>query len=105
MIEYHGNDGRTPGNVIVKPPPCLFRFEDEACPQHGLEGPALHRARIISIPGQVWHRYGVQAKAVQDAWPEASDGERELLVTGSHPDCWARAFQDAPRGAEGETQP
>lgn len=29
---------------------------------------------------------------VQDVWPNMSPGEREMLITGTHPDCWDTLF-------------
>ncbi len=31
---------------------------------------------------------------VQNVWPEKSPGERELLITGTHPDCWDKMFPE-----------
>lgn len=29
---------------------------------------------------------------VQDAFPNLSAGQRELLISGTHPECWDRMF-------------
>lgn len=29
---------------------------------------------------------------IQDAFPEMSADEREMLLTGTHPECWAKMF-------------
>jgi len=29
---------------------------------------------------------------VQDAFPEMTNDERELLITGTHPACWTKLF-------------
>jgi hypothetical protein len=29
---------------------------------------------------------------VQNVWPEKSPDEREMLITGIHPDCWGQFF-------------
>jgi hypothetical protein len=31
---------------------------------------------------------------VQDAFPDLSAGDREMLLTGTHDDCWNRMFPD-----------
>lgn len=31
---------------------------------------------------------------VQNVWPEKSPGERELLITGTHPQCWDSMFKE-----------
>lgn len=30
--------------------------------------------------------------AIQDAYPDLTAGEREQMMTGTHPDCWNEAF-------------
>jgi hypothetical protein len=38
---------------------------------------------------------------VQDVWPEKTADERELLMTGTHPECWKKAgLDDEPEGDE-----
>jgi hypothetical protein len=29
---------------------------------------------------------------VQNVWPEKTSDERELLITGTHPECWQEMF-------------
>lgn len=29
---------------------------------------------------------------IQDAWPQATATERELLISGTHPECWNLTF-------------
>lgn len=31
-------------------------------------------------------------RPVQDVLPDVEPARRELLISGTHPDCWARAF-------------
>ena len=31
---------------------------------------------------------------VQNVWPEWTPGERELLITGTHDECWDAMFSD-----------
>jgi hypothetical protein len=35
-----------------------------------------------------------EAQHVQEAFPDMSAGDRELLITGTHPECWERIFAD-----------
>lgn len=45
----------------------------------------------IPVEGyQAWERGAL----LQNALPELTDDERELLLTGTHPDCWDIAFPD-----------
>jgi hypothetical protein len=43
-----------------------------------------------------WHQFVAWGKGmlIQDAFPELSDDERELLKTGTHPECWNILFPD-----------
>lgn len=46
------------------------------------------KASTISVPpdGYVsWYHHGA---FIQDAFPQLSADERELLISGTHPDCW-----------------
>lgn len=31
---------------------------------------------------------------IQDVWPELDAGQRELIKTGTHPDCWDQMSQE-----------
>lgn len=31
---------------------------------------------------------------VQDAFPDMSPADREMLITGTHPDCWDKIFPE-----------
>lgn len=31
---------------------------------------------------------------IQSVWPEKTNDERELLMTGTHPGCWDAAFKE-----------
>jgi len=84
VIEYLGVDVQREGNfVLVRVP---------RCPMPGCPDP--NKDRTLSIPGEVWHRYGVQGLHVQQAWPGSSASDRERLMTGSHGECWDRVFAD-----------
>lgn len=43
-------------------------------------------------------RYGAlqrgEFRLIQDAFPEWSADKRELLITGTHPECWDAIFED-----------
>jgi hypothetical protein len=34
----------------------------------------------------------MDGKYVQDAFPEMSPDEREMLITGTHPECWDKMW-------------
>ena len=48
-------------------------------------------ATYVMVPSDRFAAYGRGAH-VQDLWPEATKDERELVVTGTHPECWAATF-------------
>jgi hypothetical protein len=35
-----------------------------------------------------------RARFVQDIWPTLSQQHRELIISGSHPECWNEMFPD-----------
>lgn len=39
------------------------------------------------------HDRWVAGALVQDAFPEMPPDDRELLVSGTHPECWERLFR------------
>lgn len=45
--------------------------------------------RLLDL--EKFHRYERGAK-VQDVWPEMPADERELLMTGTHGECWEKLF-------------
>lgn len=57
--------------VSVTTPPCIVcRKESE-----------------INVPADVVRNAG--NAPIQHLWPEASPDQRELFLTGTHPECWA----------------
>lgn len=63
-----------------------------ACPVEG----CTHKPeeRIVIIDGTQWHRYGIQGEFIQDVFPELSVDEREIFISGTHPECWDRLYSD-----------
>lgn len=46
-----------------------------------------HQTSEIQVPDEALAAY--QAGAfIQNAWPEATPDQREMLLTGTHPACW-----------------
>lgn len=39
-----------------------------------------------------------EGRLVQDAFPELSPAEREILISGVHPACWETLWSDDPDG-------
>lgn len=48
--------------------------------------------RILVIPGEKWFAYGIKGEFIQDVFPELNAEEREVFITGIHPDCWQRLY-------------
>lgn len=42
---------------------------------------------VLEVDQKGWDRYNGGA-FIQDAFPELSADDRELLLTGIHPECW-----------------
>ena len=54
-----------------------------------------HRADHITLPAYAAAALAAGAP-VQDVLPDMPRPEREQLISGTHPDCWAAAFGDDP---------
>lgn len=53
--------------------------------------PMCQRESVVTVPAEryrAWQR----GMFIQDAFPELSADERELLMTGYHPECWDEDF-------------
>ena len=57
-----------------------------------------HKPSIIELSQTELERYGAlqrgEFRFIQDALPEWSADKRELLITGTHPECWDAIFED-----------
>lgn len=47
----------------------------------------------VTMPAQAYERWRA-GEHIQKAWPEGSDGEREQLATGTHGECFDKAFPE-----------
>lgn len=45
----------------------------------------------VDLEGYELYNAGV---LIQDAFPDLSDDVREMLITGTHPECWDAMFPD-----------
>jgi len=41
-------------------------------------------------------------KYIQDAFPYLSTGEREQIMTGTHPECWEKMFPEEDEDEQSE---
>jgi hypothetical protein len=51
------------------------------------------KAGAVLMPPGAYDRWA-RGQAIQTAWREGSPGEREMLITGTHPACWDRLMSD-----------
>lgn len=52
-----------------------------------------HKRSKITIPTEALRRWN-EGAFIQVAWPDSTPEEREMLITGTHPDCWDAAFPE-----------
>lgn len=45
----------------------------------------------VLMPRAAWDRWQA-GEFIQDAWSEATPADREIVISGSHSDCWAETF-------------
>lgn len=62
--------------VTVKTPPCAHCGKDGE----------------VTLPKAAWVRYQEDGAFIQVAWPEGTAGEREQLISGTHPACFDEMF-------------
>ena len=48
----------------------------------------------ITVSLEGYNKWKVGGMFVQDAFPELTADEREVLISGSHPDCFDEAFAE-----------
>lgn len=47
----------------------------------------------IAMPDDAYGRWAIAGQMIQDAWPEGSTDEREMILNGTHPDCWGHLMK------------
>lgn len=53
----------------------------------------------VEMPAEAYTKW-TGGMLIQRAWPEASAGDRELAMTGSHDDCFNAEFEEEPEFEE-----
>lgn len=48
---------------------------------------------VLALDAELYARWQ-GGEYVQDVWPDWTPGQRELLITGTHPECWERMFPE-----------
>lgn len=51
------------------------------------------QAAVVAVSDEGYEKWKAGA-FVQEAFPELSSGARELLISGTHPECWDSLFAD-----------
>jgi hypothetical protein len=49
---------------------------------------------VVEMPAEAYHEW-TKGAFIQTAWPEGTPGQREHLISGTHPDCWDKMWGDA----------
>lgn len=47
----------------------------------------------VTVTDEEYDRY-ISERFIQDALPDWSPDQREMLISGTHPECWARMFPE-----------
>lgn len=63
--------------LLVATPRCMFCLETS----------------VVEVAPDRYARW-LAGELIQDVWPDWTKGQRELLITGTHPECWDKAFAD-----------
>lgn len=51
-----------------------------------------HKASSIVVDVDQYAAWTVGGMLTQEAFPDLSDDQRELLISGTHPACWEQMF-------------
>lgn len=51
-----------------------------------------HKRSTLEIPEENYYLWRDRGVLIQNAFPDLSPGERELLMTGTHEECWDSDF-------------
>lgn len=79
-------------NIAVKCPPCIV------CSKHSTV--EVQEDDFYRWQGS-WDKPGV---LIQDAFPYLDDDQREMLMTGTHPQCWDEFITEVEDEANGDGQ-
>ena len=54
-----------------------------------------HKSSLVQITEYEYYQLKSGEGHVQDIFPDIDPGFREMLITGTHSDCWDKMFADA----------
>lgn len=65
-------------------------------PPHGLIPHCLHCGShsIVTLDGTDYFNYFVKGGRIADCFPYLTLDQREVLITGTHPECWDELFKE-----------
>ncbi len=63
------------------------------------ECPKCHEQKIFKVDADKWTRLE-KGEHIQNLFPELNDDDRERLITGICPKCWAEIFADDEEDSE-----
>lgn len=61
--------------------PKLIRVQTQACLSCG-------ETSVVTVDRHGFNQWCFQGEFIQNAFPDMSAEDRELLLTGTHPKCW-----------------
>lgn len=70
------------------------RVTDQAVVVESKPCPVCRTRSIIMLPYKGWAAWFLDGKLIQDALPDLTAAERELLITGTCESCWDSIFAD-----------
>lgn len=74
-------------------------FKDSKWITYTTKCPICFRDNKITVPTPVYAAW-VDGAKIQDAWPEAEDWEREVVISGCHRECFDEIFGDDSESGE-----
>ena len=62
--------------------------------RHGLILPCIHcrKFRPILLDGNEYWNFFMRGVPIERAFPSLTLEQREILISGTHPECWAELF-------------
>lgn len=72
--------------------------------RHGLVPPCLHcgASSVITLDGSEYFAYFNRGMSINQAFPTLTAEQRELLISGIHPECWADFMGPEPDDEDDE---
>jgi hypothetical protein len=74
----------------------VYYFIPQDCDEPTVQFPAMcvncHETYHIVVTERQYNRRRNTGDYVQDIWPELSAGHREMIISGTHPDCFDQMF-------------